>query len=239
MSAINWDSRPYQAGVSRGVVFDPVATAWNGLINVAETSTQMSKTDIYVDGVLVSIHESVGPFEASIEAFTYPEPVEEHLTQRNPLGFSYRIETDSGYQIHLVYNATLYSKERSFPSLGSTISPTVFKFDLRTRMIADNGFMPNTHLYIDTESSTPAQIEWLENKLYGTTSSDGYLPTPEEIGAIFSENALLIITDHGDGSWSAQSDDPSVVSMIDSTSFRIDSLGVHLVDGVEYWVETY
>ena len=87
MSKIVWDKtgeRFYETGVDRGVLYVqddqgnyPNGVAWNGLIGVTESPTGGEATPIYADNIKYLTLFSVEEFEASIEAYTYPEEFEE------------------------------------------------------------------------------------------------------------------------------------------------------------------
>jgi hypothetical protein len=153
--------------------------------------------------------------------------------QRTHFGLSYRVQTDHGYKIHLVYNAL------ATPSQGNYVyaSASSFSWDLTTRGAKSAEGIYVSHLVIDSEEAYPWTIEALENTLYGTDELPPRLPSPDEVLDIFEENSILRIIDHGDGTWTAIGPD-DVVSMIDATTFQINYETAVYIDANTYTVHS-
>jgi hypothetical protein len=84
MAVLTWDqinTRFYETGVDRGVLYIPDATtgiytngyAWNGLTAVTETPTGAEPTPMYADNIKYLNLLSVEELEGTIEAMTYPD----------------------------------------------------------------------------------------------------------------------------------------------------------------------
>lgn len=227
MTKISWDesgSREYLAGVDRGVLYPDsgVGVPWNGLTSVTERDDS-SVIESYVDGRKLRQKTEPGSFSASLQAFTYPNEFSEHekfsLSYRTLIGND--IEgLEHGYKIHLVYNASVAPSSADYQTINEEISPMLFEWPIETEAITLSGVRPFSHLIVDSTIALPTTMAALEDILYGATGVDPSLPTPEELIDLFQDYSVLKITDHGDGSWTAEGPD-SAISMLDATSFEI------------------
>jgi hypothetical protein len=225
MTRLVWDQvteRDYETGLDRGVFYplNGPGHVWNGLQSVEESPSEADFRPRYLDGKKIGNRGRKGEFSATVKAFTYPTTFSSGLVtpqRRSHFGLSYRIKTDNGYKIHLVYNAL------ATPSNGNYVfnDETSFSWSLTTRGITMPDGTNVSHLVIDTNEGYSWTIEALENALYGTEEAAPRLPTPAEVLEIFEENSILRIIDHGDGTWTAIGPD-DVISMLDPTTFQID-----------------
>lgn len=219
MSKLTWEDvndRHYAFGVDRGVFYNSngIGQTWNGLVSVEELSADTDPRVRYFDGVKISNRLPRDAFEATLEAFTYPETFGDIIKTRNKtlFGLSYRTMTDKGYKIHLVYNILATSSDRNFVYE----TPSLFTWSLTTH----NPSGLTAHLIIDTETAYSETVEALETLLYGNESFDARLPTQTEVLQIFEDNSILQIIDHGDGTWTAIGP-ADVIVMINATTFEI------------------
>jgi hypothetical protein len=243
---INWDStgsRFFEAGVDRGVLFTQgnPGVPWSGLVSVTEKSSGGGSTAYYVDGqkyLNVSADEEYG---ATIEAYTYPDefyPCDGFghadtglfVTQqpKQSFGFSYRTmvgsdtDANAAYKIHLVYNALANPSQRANHSLKDSPETTNFSWDISVTPEAMPGFKPSSHLVIDTRIAHPGAVSDVEDVIYGTDSTESRLPLLDELITIFDTNALFVVTDNGDGTWTATApDELGAIVFDDSTHFTI------------------
>ncbi|QFG08697.1 major tail protein [Arthrobacter phage Ingrid] len=238
--------RFYEAGTDRGVLYvDGVGYAWNGLVSVNQTPSGGEPEPYYLDGIPYVMAASPEEFKGSIEAYTYPKAFEacdgsEEIAQglyisqqnRKPFGFSYRTlvgndidELDHGYKVHIVYEAMASPSNRNHGTLGDNTDPTTFSWNIITKPVKFEdpafGIKYGAHLTLDSREVYPWAMAAVEDVLYGTEDTEPRLPTPQEIVALFADNALLKITDNGDGTWTAEGPD-SIISMIDANTFQID-----------------
>jgi hypothetical protein len=249
-TVLNWNrpgERLYETGLDRGVLYlDGLdGIAWNGLIAVNESSSGGDPKPYYLDGVKYLNHATKEEFEASIEAYTYPEEFAMcdgtnsiaqglFLTQqmRKPFGLSYRTRvgndlegTDHGYKIHLVYNALASPSDKDYQTFGESAEVLTFnwKISATPKKFEDAAFGTKygAHIVIDSRTTYPWVMAAIEGILYGTISTAPAMPTPSELISIFADNALLKITDNGDGSWTADGPD-AAITMLSDTEFQID-----------------
>lgn len=227
--------RIFETGLDRGVLYPTfgAGVAWNGLISVEESTDDADSDGLYYDGYKYETFHTTGEFVASIEAYTYPREFQQQLgyltAQGRPtFGLSYRTLVgsalhgdDYAYKIHLVYNAMVSPSSSDNLSLGEEVEPNVFNWDISTKPVKIPGYKASSHFVIDSRLAYPWVIEALEKIIYGTETEDPRLPRVPELIELFESGSILRITDHGDGSWSAEGPDEAI-TMIDSTTFEID-----------------
>jgi hypothetical protein len=247
---LSWNDdgeRFFEAGVDRGVLYldDADGVVWNGLISVDENPSGGEAVPYYIDGYKYAQPSSPEEFEATIEAYTYPREFAScdgtetmanglFITQQNrkPFGLSYRTQIGNdvegsgyGYKLHLVYNAQATPSQKTYSSFSDSTEALNFSWDITTRpkRFEDPSFgvKYGAHLVLDSTLIYPWAMEAVEKVLYGTAEEAARLPTPQELLELFVDNALLKITDNGDGTWTAEGPD-SIISMLDSDTFEID-----------------
>lgn len=259
MPRIDWDAtgaKFFEAGVDRGVLFTSgnPGVPWSGLISVTEKPVGGSSSAYYVDGfkyLNVSTNEE---YAATIEAFTYPDefyPCEGFdsaqtglfVTQQNrqSFGFSYRtfVGNDSdpmgAYKIHIVYNALATPSDRANHTLKDSPELTNFSWDISVTPIPEAGFKPYGHVVIDTRIAHPGAVSDTEDILYGTDSTEARLPLLEELISVFDTNSLFVVTDHGDGTWTATApDELDAITIDDPTHFTISWPSAVFISSTKY-----
>lgn len=266
MPMLKWGAvgeRYFEAGVDRGVIYvdGQDGVAWTGLISVNEAPTGGDPKPYYLDGVKYNNRASREEYKASIEAYTYPPEfapcdgtVELEGAQaqglfisqqpRKPFHFSYRTKIgndlegiDKGYKIHIVYNALATPTNKSYKALGKSEDASTFSWDITTMSRVIQGSLTSAHLVIDTREAYPWAVAAIEQKLYGTVDTPAVMPTPDELIALFVDNALLKITDNGDGTWTAEGPD-SIISMLDDHTFQINWPSAIMLDDHTYEVRS-
>lgn len=219
MPRLQWRTGAHEVGVSHGVFYPPdgPGVVWNGLVSVQENPDVTDQIS-YLDGVRIRNGHREDSFSATLSAFSFPDPFIDVLGSRRPrsFGLSYRVETETGYHIHLVYNAL------PTPSgiEHSQNSPGEYSWQLTTTP----GVLPvgevTAHLIIDAAVAYPPVLAALEDTLYGSEAGEATLPSLEDIWNVFDENALLVVVDNGDGTFTVTGP-ASAITMLDSTTFEI------------------
>ena len=229
-------SRHFTAGLDRGVLFlqNGSGVPWNGLLAVNETPSGSDVVEGYYDGLKFFSRRQVEGFSATIEAVTYPLEFDEYDGQvgkfsnqrRKMFGFSYRTllgddvaGLGEDYLIHIVYNATASPSQKDYKSVSSDSDLVTFSWavDTMPQEISDRY---GSHLIINTKIAYPWAVEALESLLYGSASVDSSLPSPSQVLDLFEDSAILKITNHGDGTWTAEGPDEAII-MLDATTFQI------------------
>lgn len=189
--------------------------AWNGLTSVQQSPDGAEATSIYADNIKYLTMRSVENYKGTIGAYMSPPEFDEcdgsakptgtiglKLTQqkRKPFGFSYRTKIGNdtmldefGYKIHLVYGATASPSERNYQTTNESPEAAELSWEFECTPVVVPGFRPVAHLEIDsTQFKTEAEkalLKALEDKIYGTSTTDSSLPLPEEVIAMLTPNA--------------------------------------------------
>ena len=220
---LEWDQvgqKEYEAGVDHGVLYtakdeDPygLATAWSGLVSVAESPTGAEPTDNYADNIKYVTLRSAESFEGTIECFTYPkefkacngeldlvEGVSFGQQARDSFGMSYRTIKGNdtkgdgyGYKLHLVYGLTCSPSEKSYSTVNDSPEIITFSFPV-TSTPAPVGELKSVNgrplkavslIVIDSTTIDPSKLKKLEEILYGNgADTAGRLPLPTELDTI-------------------------------------------------------
>lgn len=239
MTRLTWDSLPTQeAGVDRGVFYPATGSgvAWNGLSSVGEAPTNSEEQVRYVDGIKTRIRRSRGEFAGAIEAFTYPDEFYENvLVQKRAttFGLCYRIPAGDSYRIHLVYNVVLVPDKRSYKQRETDI----FRWNFTTLPIPVTGAALTAHLILDGNFAYPWVLEEIEDILYGSDDAAPRLPLPQELIDIAEAGSILIVTDHGDGTFTVTGPDEAITTL-SATTFEITWPSVLILDPDTYQISS-
>lgn len=256
MAVLVWDDvadREFETGLDRGVLYPPEAPAvpWNGLTSIMEKFEQQ-RQPIYFDGMKINDLITLGDFEGTMKAVTYPDEFTEleGMSQANPgmflgnqrpeiFGLSYRTlvgnavdgET-AAYKIHILYNVTAVPADRTWATL--TDSPTLVEFEWDISAVPEEvtGFRPTAHIVINSKDFDPDLLSLLEDILYGTETTDpGLIPMGDLLVYLLSWFGVIVV-DNGDGTWTASSSQPvgsNPITFPSSGQFAISEVtGVYL-----------
>lgn len=208
MSVLAWDQpgeKEYQSGVDRGVLYlpDGDAVVWNGLTSVEDTSTADIRS-YFLDGRKYLEFLFPSDFAGKLTAYTYPDELDAvtgivegapglfyHDQAGTSFSLSYRtkigndlVGIDYGYKIHILYNVLANPDGHTLSTINESVEATEFSWSLsgKPSLIADFLFRPTAHVSMD---STKVSLDEVEDILYGTGSEDPYLPSIEELAALF------------------------------------------------------
>ena len=215
MTKLVWDKtgeRFYETGVNQGVLYlrgengtYSNGVAWNGLISVTENPSGAEPTPIYADNIKYLNLMSAEEFGATIEAYTYPDEFAQcdgsaeiatgvmiGQQNRKVFGLSYKTAlgndvdgTDYGYKLHLIYGALAAPSEKGYSTINDSPEAITFSWEVTTTPVSVTGFKPTASITIDSTQVDAADLEALEEILYGTIDNDPYLPLPDEISSLF------------------------------------------------------
>lgn len=218
MSRLNWDAigeRLYELGVDRGVLYidNGPGVEWNGLVSISEDIDGGEAKSFYIDGVKYLNRSAPEEFQATLEAYTYPEEFAVcdgtaalstnglYATQqaRQSFGLAYRSRigndvksVDFGYKIHLVYNALATPSSQSHETINDSMDPFNFSWTITTKAPRLGGHKPTSHFIIDSRTTPTPLLEEIEGILYGTSTTEPRLPVLAELIYLFnSYNASL------------------------------------------------
>jgi len=215
MSKLVWDQtgeRFYETGVKKGVLYlqgtggtYPKGVAWNGLSAVTESPSGAEPTPIYADDIKYLNLLSAEEFGATIEAYTYPDEFAQcdgsaeiatgvmiGQQNRKVFGLSYKTTlgndvdgNDHGYKLHIIYGALAAPSEKGYSTINDSPEAITFSWEITTTPVSVTGFKPTASIVIDSTKVNAADLEALEEILYGTIDNDPYLPLPDEISSLF------------------------------------------------------
>lgn len=193
MAKLVWGAegeRQFEAGCDRGVLYLPgePGVAWTGLKAVRESPIGGEPQPYYIDGLKYANIAAAEEFAATINAFSSPKEFAAcdgsvmlaaglFATQqpRKEFGLSYRTRVgddingvESGYKIHLVYNALASASDRPNTTMSNSIAPLDLSWSITTRPpTAFYGYKPTSHLVITTKDLDLGILAELESILYG------------------------------------------------------------------------
>lgn len=248
MARITWDNvgdRIFQTGIDRGVLYRPVrgggfkaGVSWSGLVSVETRQDGSSATPLYFDGIKRFTIHTPGEFSATLKAITYPDEFIEFdgfdefrdgmyfdNQNRRPFGLCYRTligndvaGAELGYKLHLLYNITAIPDTIGYTTISTNVDPVEFSWTLDGIPELIDGHRPTMHITIDSRSTNVDLLSDIEDLLYGE-SGDPEMPTIEYLS---THLGVIIITDNGDGTWTATGpDDQITISGVDSEIFTI------------------
>jgi len=258
MAKIQWDlvgEHIYEGGIDRGVLYDPdgKGVGWNGIISFDEVNTNTSE-EIFYDGIKINDLVTIGSFSGTLKAFTYPdnfhfaEGIEQDqdgvFVTGQPqyrFGLCYRtrvgndlVGLDYAYKIHLLYNLTAIAASVNRETLALEEAATDFSWKVTGIPETLFGRRPTCHLIIDSREIDPWLLQDIEDILYGDEDSDPTLPDMDSLLTFIRKWERLIITDHNDGTWSADSQQDSDIVMVSETEFLITAENVVYYDEYTY-----
>ena len=201
-------TRIYETGVSKGVLFVqdetgayPKGVAWNGLTAVNESPSGAEANDQYADNMKYLSLTGAENFEGTIEAFSSPKEfdvcdgmaeiakgVKAHQQNRKSFGFAYQSiigndikQNEYGTKLHLWYGCKAAPTERAHSTVNDSPEPANPSWSITSTPVDVPGNRPTSVLTIDSTKATPEKWKALIDAIYGTDSSEPYLPTPAQV----------------------------------------------------------
>lgn len=228
----------FDSGIDRGVIYTPSEyTQWFGIVELETKYTDTNQNVVYVDGMMNRVQTSFTGFEATCVCYHYPEEIEE-----GSFNFTYRVLTSPvDYELHLVYGCKAKMDNLQVFTLSSSPSIPHFSIELSTvpEYIPIKGYVPGSHLVIRSNLIWEEAIKKIEDTLYGTGTTDPHMPSIEDVVDLLEQYVSLRITDHGDGTWTAEELNTSgIIKMEDSTEFSIDWDSARYIDEQVYTIHS-
>lgn len=248
MAKLSWDDvgqRFYETGVDHGVLYIPDVVgayidgvAWNGLTTVTEKPTGAEANAQYADNIKYLNLFSKEEFEATVEAFTYPDEFAQFdgLSEPSPginvgqqgrktFGLSYRskigndLDENLGYKLHLIYGCKASPSEKAYSTVNDSPSPIAFSWDVTTTPVSVTDLDPTSILTLDSTRVDATTLADLELILYGDDAIDPRLPLPDEVIALFAGTVTEVT--------------PTAPTFNDAT----DTITIPAVTGVTYYID--
>lgn len=207
MTAVEWDEvgkRFFETGLDRGVLItvDGTAVPWNGLTQITETVGREIKS-YYMDGMKYLDHHVPGSYAAKLEAFTYPDILDEltgvmafapgvflhdqtahvfHLSYRTGVGND--VDSELGYKLHIVYNVMASPSDAAMSTRGAEVDPSKFSWDLTGTPEPMFGARPTSHISLHSTTIDPELLTTIEGLIYGTADAEPALPRMVDLLAL-------------------------------------------------------
>jgi len=262
MTALIWDETSklfYETGISKGVFYDVdgYGVAWNGLTAVEESVSNQVQA-VHFDGLKFNDIVTVGDFTAVMRAWTYPDeflPYEGILEDQkgfyvadqpgSKFGLSYQTKIgndidglEHGYKIHLLYNLTALPAQKIYQTMSLETEPLEFQWTITAIPEAIENYRPTAHVIFDSRTMDPWLLEDIESIIYGDEDNPPHLPPLKGLATFIRKWDRLIITDHGDGTWTAESPREGQIIMVDGTTFEITADTAIYLDPVTYEISS-
>ena len=223
MAKLEWDktgAHYFENGVDHGVLYPQIdgeasggvvygdGVAWNGLTSVTQSPEGAEPSAVYADNIKYLSLLSVEEFNATIEAYTYPdefaacdgsaslgEGVTIDQQARKTFCLSYRtkigndVNNDLGYKIHIIYGCLAAPSERAYETVNDSPEAMTLSWEISTTPVVVTGFKPTSHLVIDSTKVKPAALKAIEDALYGKESEEAKVLMPDEVAALIKNNA--------------------------------------------------
>lgn len=223
MAKLEWDktgTHYFENGVDHGVLYPKSdsevsgsvaygdGVAWNGLTSVTQSPEGAEPSAVYADNIKYLSLLSVEEFNATIEAYTYPdefaacdgsaslgEGVTIDQQARKTFCLSYRtkigndVNNDLGYKIHIIYGCLAAPSERAYETVNDSPEAMTLSWEISTTPVVVTGFKPTSHLVIDSTKVKPAALKAIEDALYGTETEKAKVLMPDEVAALIKQNA--------------------------------------------------
>lgn len=200
--------RLFETGVKNGVLYvmgdgDTYGNGvvWNGLTGVTEKPTGAEATNLYADDVKYVVIQGAEEFEATIEAYTYPEEFEAcdgsaalvegvnvGQQERKTFAFCYKTSVgndtqgqDLGYKIHVIYGCKAAPSEKAYATINDSPEAVTFSWEVSTVPVPVEGHNPTATMVIDSTRVPAEKLKLIEEVLYGSEVEDARLPLPNEI----------------------------------------------------------
>ena len=203
MSKLVWDAtgeRLYETGVKNCAlyVYDNggygEGVAWNGISKVTEKPTGAEAKPIYADDMKYLNLFSAEEFEATINAYMYPEEFEQcdgsaelgagvTIGQQSRKTFALVYKTtigndtennDHGYKLHIIYGCMAQPSQKEYQTINDSPEAIDFSWDIKTTPVNVEGFKPTATVIIDSTKTVEAKLTQIENSLYGSNGTASY-----------------------------------------------------------------
>jgi hypothetical protein len=262
MAVLTWDKpgdHLFETGVSKGVLYlaDGSGVSWNGLTAIDE-KVYGAVEPVYFDGVKFNDIVTISQFQGTIKAFTYPEEfafcegtLEDQtgffIKNQSPsrFGLSYQTVTGddinglyTGYKIHVLYNLIALPSDRNRETISDTINPVDFEWEVTAIPEEIENFRPTAHIVFDSRKMDPHLLRDIESILYGDENGNAYLPSLKGLSSFIRKWDRLIIINNGNGTWTASSEEPDVITMLDEDTFQIVSDTAEYIDAYTYTISS-
>lgn len=211
MASLQWDapgSKTFESGIDRGVLYvkDSIGVPWVGLKEVIITENGGEPDPQYIEGrkfINTTINSDI---EATLSAISIPDEfmpcdgvqklnymgLYSTLQERKQFDLSWRTllgndlsGTNYAYKIHLLFNITALPSDRNYQSTSNDAQIVQYRYKLSAVPKSFDGRKSTAYVVINSSRYTTSQMNSLTDILYGSSTSNPRMVTPEELSSIF------------------------------------------------------
>lgn len=189
------DDKKYKAGV-----------AWNGITAINETPSGAEATELYADDTKYLTLRSAETLGGTIEAYMSPAEFDAcdgsaelatgvTIGQQSRKSFALAYKTsigsdtdgnDKGYKLHIIYGCTASPSERAYSTINDSPEAMTLSWEFTTTPVTVSNAKPTSIVTINSIYADADKLKALEEKLYGGSSTEATLVTPDEIKAMMT-----------------------------------------------------
>lgn len=191
--------------------------AWNGVTSITEKPSGAEANPVYADNIKYLNLVSAEDYGATIEAYTYPDEfaacngavsvvngVRVGQQNRQHFGLAYRtligndsLGTELGYKLHIVWNCQAAPSEQQYQTVNESPEPMTMSWEVTTTPVAltakdpttQKTLKPTAQITIDSTKADKTKLAALEAKLFGSTTANATLPSPDEVLTMMGASA--------------------------------------------------
>lgn len=182
-----------------------LATVWNGLTSVTDSPSGADETALWADNIKYASMRAAEEFGLTIEAYQSPAEFDEcdgtavpetglyiRQQKRKTFGFVYRTnisndtgtDADDGYKLHLCYGLTASPSEQTHDTINDSPDASTLSWECTSNPVAVTDYKPTSSIVIDSTKVSKDKMKAIEEVLFGTDESNGWLPMPDDVIAI-------------------------------------------------------
>lgn len=202
MARLVWgvhSNKKYETGIDRGVLYplSGAPVAWNGLISLEESVVGGEREAYYFDGRKYMEWSTPRFYQSILSAYSAPIEFLPSLGERSivpgliltrqprtSFGLTYRtlIDEQTGYRIHLIYNAVANMTGRQVSTLTAPGTPPIqnWRIDAIPPRVS-GGYYPSAHIILDSTRIDGSVLSGIEDVLYGTVNTNPRMITVNEL----------------------------------------------------------
>ena len=98
------------------------------------------------------------------------------------------ISDDAGQKIHVAWNSTAAPSEKSYASINDSPDAITFSWECTTSPVNVTGHRPTSHMEINCTKLKEKTIKAVQDKLWGSESTNATLPSPDELIQLITQS---------------------------------------------------
>lgn len=186
------------------------ATVWNGLTSVTDSPSGADETALWADNIKYASLRAAEEYGITIEAYQSPAEFDEcdgtavpekgvyiRQQKRKTFGFVYRTnisndtgtEADDGYKLYICYGLTASPSEQTHDTINDSPDASTLSWECTSNPVSVTGHKPTSSIIIDSTKVEAEALKALEEVIFGTESSNPWLPMPDDVLAIIKAKA--------------------------------------------------